>query len=63
MDAIRLMLEDYLGLMKEEGELDVFLPLLLGAMGHEIIYRPQKGVRQYGVDLTSVGPDDAGRKT
>lgn len=61
--SLRLLLEDFLGLMKEEGELDVFLPLLMSAMGHEVVYRPQKGPRQYGVDVLSVGPDEAGTKT
>lgn len=61
--SLRLLLEDFLGLMKEEGELDVFLPLLMSAMGHEVVYRPQKGPRQYGVDVLSVGLDQTGAKT
>lgn len=61
--SLRLLLEDFLGLMKEEGELDVFLPLLMSAMGHEVVYRPQKGSRQYGVDVLSVGADETGTKT
>ena len=61
--SLRLLLEDFLGLMKEEGELDVFLPLLMSAMGHEVMYRAQKGPRQYGVDIVSVGPDETGVKT
>jgi hypothetical protein len=61
--SLRLLLEDFLGLMREEGELDVFLPLLLSGMGHEIVYRAQKGTRQYGVDISSVGRDADGRKT
>ena len=60
--SLRLLLEDFLGLMKEEGELDVFLPLLMSAMGHEVVYRAQKGTRQYGVDISSVGPDRDGRR-
>jgi hypothetical protein len=60
--SLRLLLEDFLSLMREEGELDVFLPLLLSAMGHEIVYRAQKGTRQYGVDISSVGKDDDGKK-
>jgi len=55
--SIRLLLENFLGLMKEEGELDVFLPMLIVAMGHEMITYAQKGVRQYGVDLVSFGND------
>lgn len=60
--SLRLLLEDFLGLMREEGELDVYLPLLLSAMGHEIVFRAQKGTRQYGVDISSVGKDEDGRK-
>lgn len=60
--SLRLLLEDFLGLMREEGELDVFLPLLLSAMGHEVVFRAQKGARQYGVDISSVGKDDDGKR-
>lgn len=62
-DSLRLLLEDFLGLMREEGELDVYLPLLMSSMGHEIVYRAQKGPRQYGVDICSVGPDESGKTT
>lgn len=62
ISSLRLLLEDFLGLMKEEGELDIYLPLLLSAMGHEVLFRAQKGTRQYGVDISSVGKDDDGRK-
>ena len=61
--SLRLLLEDFLGLMREEGELDVFLPLLLSAMAHEVVFRAQKGTRQYGVDISSVGRDEHGKKT
>lgn len=60
--SLRLLLEDFLGLMREEGELDVFLPMLMSAMGHEVIVRAQKGPRQYGVDIASVGTDDDGTR-
>lgn len=60
--SLRLLLEDFLGLMREEGELDVFLPLLMSAMGHEVVYRAQKGPRQYGGDIVSVGADDDGKR-
>lgn len=59
-DSLRLLLEDFLGLMREEGELDAYLPLLMSAMGHEVVYRAQKGPRQYGVDICSVGRDEDG---
>lgn len=56
--SLRLLLEDFLGLMREEGELDVFLTLLLAGMKHEVFSRPKKGVKQYGVDVSSVGHDE-----
>lgn len=59
--SLRLLLEDFLSLMREEGELDIFLPLLMSAMGHEVVYRAQKGTRQYGVDISSIGPDTDGQ--
>lgn len=61
--SLRLILEDFLGLMREEGELDEFLPTLMSAMGHEVLYRAEKGPRQYGVDILSVGRDEDGKKT
>ena len=60
--SLRLLLEDFVGLMKEEGELDAFLPLLFSSMGHEVVYRAQKGPRQYGVDIVSLGKDEDGQK-
>lgn len=60
--SLRLLLTDYLSLMREEGELDVFLPLLMAGMGHDVVFRAQKGPRQYGVDVSSVGVDADGKK-
>lgn len=54
---MKLIIEEYLSLLKEEGELDVLLTTLLKAMGFKIVYRPQKGVTQNGVDLCAVGED------
>ena len=56
------VLAEYLGGMKERGELDLLLPDLLGAMGHTVLTRPQRGTRQAGVDCLSevqgaVGPE------
>jgi hypothetical protein len=56
--SLDILVEEYLAAMKEDGELDKFLPILLTAMGHVIISKPQKGVRQSGGDLLSVGKDD-----
>ena len=62
-DALQLLVADYLELMKESGELDAFMPLLVSAMGHQILHTAQKGVRENGVDMASVGKDKKGRKT
>ncbi len=59
--SIRLLLEEFLGLMREEGELDAFLPVLLTAMNHEIVTSAQKGPRQYGVDIVSIDHTDSAR--
>lgn len=48
--------------MKESGEFDALLPELLLAMNIIPISKPQRGVRQAGVDLAAVGPDDSGTK-
>lgn len=52
-----------LGPMREEGELDIFLPLFLSGMGHEIVSRAHRGVRQHGVDIAPTGLSENGRKT
>lgn len=56
---MRLVLREYLSMLKESGELDVLIPDLLLAMGLEALNRPQVGVRQYGVDIPAVGVDPA----
>ena len=57
---MKLVIREYLSMLKESGELDVFLPDLLLSMGIQPISRAQTGVRQYGVDIAAVGvdPDD-----
>lgn len=62
--SIRLLLESFLGLMKESEELDRLIPLLVASMGHDIVFSAQKGIREYGVDVVSVGrdPEDGHRK-
>lgn len=56
---MRLVLREYLSMLRESGELDVLLPDLLLAMGIDPLTRPGKGMRQYGVDVPAVGPDVA----
>ena len=54
---MRLVLQEYLAMLKESGELDVLLPDLLSAMGINPLSRPGRGARQYGVDVAAVGVD------
>ncbi|HZF07924.1 MAG TPA: hypothetical protein VFE33_03950 [Thermoanaerobaculia bacterium] len=61
---MRLVLREYLSMLKESGELDALLPDLLVSMGLDPQNRPQRGPRQFGVDLPAVGvdPEDGQRK-
>ncbi|KSB91736.1 hypothetical protein AS593_06855 [Caulobacter vibrioides] len=60
---MKLLLRDYLGSLRERGELDAILPDLLSGLGHTVLWRPGIGTTQNGVDFASVGPDATGRKT
>ncbi len=48
---MKLVIKEYLSLLKESKELDVLVPDLLLSMGIEVISYPQSGLRQYGVDV------------
>ena len=52
---MKLIIREYLSLLKESKELDRLLPDLLLMMGIEPISHAQVGVRQYGVDVAAVG--------
>jgi hypothetical protein len=54
---MRLVIREYLSMLKESGELDALLPDLLLAMGLDVLSRPGTGPRQFGVDLPAVGID------
>ncbi|WP_415062931.1 hypothetical protein [Bdellovibrio sp.] len=54
---MRLLLQEYLLLLKEDNELDVVTLELATAMGLTIVSAPQKGVRQDGVDIHAIGVD------
>jgi len=54
---VRLIIREYLSMLKESGELDSLLGDLLLSMDIEPVSKAQIGVRQYGVDLAGVGPD------
>ena len=57
---MKLVIREYLSMLKESGELDALLPDLLLAMGIEPLSKAQVGVRQNGVDIAARGldPDD-----
>jgi len=54
---VRLVIREYLSMLRESGELDALLPDLLFSMDIEPISKPQVGARQHGVDIAGVGPD------
>jgi len=51
---MRLIIKEYLSLLKESGELDKLLPDLLLCMGIVPLCEAEVGVRQYGVDISAV---------
>jgi hypothetical protein len=57
---MKLLLSDYVGSLKERGELDAILPDLLSELGFHVISRPAIGVAQRGVDIAAVGKDRDG---
>lgn len=61
---MRLLLQEYLLLLKEDDELDIITLDLIASMGLTVISGPQKGVRQDGVDIHAQGvdPEDGVRK-
>ncbi|MEI7142826.1 hypothetical protein WCT98_07480 [Pectobacterium brasiliense] len=58
--SIQLVLSHYLAGLRERNELDVLLPELLKAMGHNVLSRPQIGPGQAGVDVLSTRPGTDG---
>ena len=48
---MRLVIKDYLTLLKEKDELDLLLCDLLLQMGYLMDNKPETGNRQYGVDI------------
>src|SRR5690606_27410478 len=61
--AMRLVLREYLTMLKESGEFDALFPDLLLAMNIVPLSKAQVGVRQAGVDIAAVGNDEAGTRT
>lgn len=60
---MRFLLNEYISLLKEDGELDTLITDLLICMNVIPISKPQKG-RQFGVDIAAVGidPEDGLKK-
>lgn len=59
---MKLILREYLGSLKERGELDAILPDLLSELGFNVYSRPERGTTQHGVDVAAVGIDDDGEQ-
>jgi hypothetical protein len=59
---MKLLLADYVGSLKERGELDAILPDLLSELGYHVISRPAIGAVQRGVDIAAAGREDGERK-
>jgi hypothetical protein len=59
---MKLLLADYVGSLKERGELDAILPDLLSELGFHVISRPAIGAAQRGVDIAAVGKDEDGER-
>jgi hypothetical protein len=58
-----MIVQEYLGSLKEDKELDYLFPILLNAMGYRIVQtaKESKGQSQYGKDIIAVGKDYSGR--
>ena len=52
---MRRLLKHYLNSLKEEGELDRICVEMLEDLGLTVDFAPQKGTRQYGVDILAHG--------
>ncbi len=61
---MKIVLSEYLNLLKEDQELDSLLSDLLISMEIIPITKPKKGAKQHGVDITAVGidPEDGVKK-
>lgn len=57
---MKLIIREYLSMLKESGELDILIPDLLLGMGVQPLSKAQVGVRQYGVDVAAHGRDRDG---
>lgn len=64
MNSAAIIVQEYLGSLKEDRELDYLFPILLNSMGFKIIQtaREAKGQPQYGKDIIAIGRDSNGVK-
>lgn len=54
---MKLIFMEYLSSLRERDELDVIMPDLLSELGMNVLSKPGRGNRQYGVDIAAVGDD------
>jgi hypothetical protein len=59
---MKLVIREYLSMLKESKEIDALLPDLLLSMGIDLLSRPGIGSRQFGVDIPAVGIDPKDNK-
>lgn len=59
-NEMKLLLTDYVGSLKERGELDAILPDLLAESGFHVVSRSAIGATQRGVDIAAIGKDPRG---
>lgn len=60
---MKALIRDYLGSLRERGELDAVLPDLLSELGFTVLSRPQRGTTQRGVDIAAISPEKDGGRT
>lgn len=64
MNSNNIIVQEYLGSLKEDKELDYLFPILLNVMGFRIVQTAleSKGQSQYGKDIIAIGKDKNGDK-
>lgn len=64
MNSNNIIVQEYLGSLKEDKELDYLFPILLNVMGFRIVQTAleSKGQSQYGKDIIAIGKDEKGNK-
>lgn len=64
MNSNNIIVQEYIGSLKEDKELDYLFPILLSVMGFRIIQTAleSKGQSQYGKDIVAIGNDENGNK-